>query len=63
MDKKCYFFKIDSSKQVWLLTMLTHIFTTDFRDGVTSSEATDLKTVNASGNGIQTGGGSGTYHK
>ena len=40
--------------------MLTHIFTTDFRDGITSSEATDLKTVNASGNGIQTGGGSGT---
>jgi hypothetical protein len=42
--------------------MLTHIFTTDFRDGVTSSEATDLKTVNASGSGIQTGGGSGTQN-
>lgn len=42
--------------------MLTHIFTTDFRDGVTSSEATDLKAVNASGNGIQTGGGSGTQN-
>ena len=42
--------------------MLTHIFTADSRDGIPSSEATDFKTVNASGLRIIACGGSRTQN-